>query len=195
MLVVLIGKSASGKDTILRELVKRHSFKEIVTTTTRPMREGEVNGVDYNFISKEDFEKGIRKGNYFEYRSYSTLREGKPNLWYYGTPKMILDETCNYVTVVDVQGAKDYSKYFGKNNCYVVQIIAPEDVRTQRAMQRGSFDKSEWSRRLKADDKAFSEENTRSTSSFEIACKMQNDNNTDTKEIADSISNIIDLLQ
>ena len=49
MLTILIGMSASGKDAILRELVANHGFREIVTTTTRPMRKGEVNGKDYNF--------------------------------------------------------------------------------------------------------------------------------------------------
>ena len=59
MLTILIGMSASGKDAILRELVANHGFREIVTTTTRPMRKGEVNGKDYNFISRKEFEKGI----------------------------------------------------------------------------------------------------------------------------------------
>ena len=58
MLTILIGMSASGKDAILRELVANHGFREIVTTTTRPMRKGEVNGKDYNFISRKEFEKG-----------------------------------------------------------------------------------------------------------------------------------------
>lgn len=57
MLTILIGMSASGKDAILRELVANHGFREIVTTTTRPMRKGEVNGKDYNFISRKEFEK------------------------------------------------------------------------------------------------------------------------------------------
>lgn len=61
MLTILIGMSASGKDAILRELVANHGFREIVTTTTRPMRKGEVNGKDYNFISRKEFEKEIRQ--------------------------------------------------------------------------------------------------------------------------------------
>lgn len=65
MLTILIGMSASGKDAILRELVANHGFREIVTTTTRPMRKGEVNGKDYNFISRKEFEKGITEGRFF----------------------------------------------------------------------------------------------------------------------------------
>lgn len=65
MLTILIGMSASGKDAILRELVANHGFCEIVTTTTRPMRKGEVNGKDYNFISRKEFEKGIAEGRFW----------------------------------------------------------------------------------------------------------------------------------
>lgn len=80
MLTILIGMSASGKDAILRELVANHGFREIVTTTTRPMRKGEVNGKDYNFISRKEFEKGISEGRFFEYRSYNTIWNGKEDV-------------------------------------------------------------------------------------------------------------------
>lgn len=108
MLTILIGMSASGKDAILRELVANHGFREIVTTTTRPMRKGEVNGKDYNFISRKEFEKGISEGRFFECRSYNTIWNGKEDVWYYGTPKMQLNPEQDYVAIVDVQGAKDY---------------------------------------------------------------------------------------
>lgn len=133
MLTILIGMSASGKDAILRELVANHGFREIVTTTTRPMRKGEVNGKDYNFISRKEFEKGISEGRFFEYRSYNTIWNGKEDVWYYGTPKMQLNPEQDYVAIVDVQGAKDYVSYFGKYDCFVVQVNASEEVRTKRA--------------------------------------------------------------
>lgn len=163
MLTILIGMSASGKDAILRELVANHGFREIVTTTTRPMRKGEVNGKDYNFISRKEFEKGISEGRFFEYRSYNTIWNGKEDVWYYGTPKMQLNPEQDYVAIVDVQGAKDYVSYFGKYDCFVVQVNASEEVRTKRAKKRGSFDKDEWERRLAADRLAFSAENTAQT--------------------------------
>lgn len=61
MLTILIGMSASGKDAILRELVANHGFREIVTTTTRPMRKGEVNGKDYNCKEYENLLRNLSK--------------------------------------------------------------------------------------------------------------------------------------
>ena len=151
MLTILIGMSASGKDAILRELVANHGFREIVTTTTRPMRKGEVNGKDYNFISRKEFEKGITEGRFFEYRSCNTIWNGKEDVRYYGTPKMQLNPEQEYVAVVDVQGAKDYVSYFGKYDCFVVRVNASEEVRFKRAKKRGSFDNDDWNCRLAAD--------------------------------------------
>ena len=55
MITVLIGKSASGKNTIQNQLVERYGFGKIVTYTTRPPRNGETEGEDYHFISEEEF--------------------------------------------------------------------------------------------------------------------------------------------
>lgn len=188
MLTILIGMSASGKDAILRELVANHGFREIVTTTTRPMRKGEVNGKDYNFISRKEFEKGITEGRFFEYRSYNTIWNGKEDVWYYGTPKMQLNPEQDYVAIVDVQGAKDYVSYFGKYDCFVVRVNASEEVRTKRAKKRGSFDKDEWERRLAADRLAFSEENTAQTDSFAVNYSVANEGDKTVAEIAEKIA-------
>ena len=53
MLLILAGKSASGKDTLLNELIKNQNFNPLVSTTTRPMREGENEGKEYFFVSKD----------------------------------------------------------------------------------------------------------------------------------------------
>ena len=53
MIIVLVGKTASGKTTVANELCKHHGYKRIVTYTTRPMRKNEVQDVDYHFISDE----------------------------------------------------------------------------------------------------------------------------------------------
>ena len=62
MLLIICGKMCSGKDTIVKRLINK-GFKKVVTYTTRPKKRGEVDGVDYHYISKEDFEK---KSNYFK---------------------------------------------------------------------------------------------------------------------------------
>lgn len=156
MLVILIGKSGCGKDTLMDKLVHEEKFYSIVTTTTRPMREGETDGVNYNFISRDEFEKKIKNDEFLEYRSYNTLVDGKPDTWYYGSPKRELLSGVNYVTILDVQGAKEYQNFYGKKNCFVAMIEVSDSVREERARERGSFDQTEWERRVKDDNDKFS---------------------------------------
>ena len=56
-MIVLVGASASGKTEIAKLIIKNHGFEKMVTTTTRPMRVGEVKDVDYHFLTKEEFLK------------------------------------------------------------------------------------------------------------------------------------------
>lgn len=77
MIFVIVGRSGSGKSSIERAICsKRSDLKRIISDTTRPIRDGEVNGIDYHFIGKETFVKNVVKGCYVEYTSY--------NDWYYG---------------------------------------------------------------------------------------------------------------
>ena len=160
MLLILIGKSGSGKDAVMRELTAKHGFRRIVSTTTRPMRVGEQEGREYHYISKEQFLEGIARGEYLEYRSYDTLYNGIADTWFYGSPKMQLDPAENSIAILDVQGAQDFISYYGKENCCVVEISVPNALREQRARERGSFSESEWQRRAADDDIKFAPERT-----------------------------------
>ncbi|MBP1537256.1 MAG: hypothetical protein ILA17_05255 [Ruminococcus sp.] len=160
MLLILIGKSGSGKDAVMRELTAKHGFRRIVSTTTRPMRVGEQEGREYHYISKEQFLEGIARGEYLEYRSYDTLYNGIADTWFYGSPKMQLDPAENSIAILDVQGAQDFISYYGKENCCVVEISVPNTLREQRARERGSFSESEWQRRAADDDIKFAPERT-----------------------------------
>lgn len=160
MLTIIIGKSASGKDTIQRELIESYNIQNIITTTTRPIREGEQDGKDYCFISTKMFEKAIEDNMFLEYRVYNTSVGNKHDLWYYGTPKQKLAIGKNYCIITDVQGAKANIDYYGKENCFVVFVHTTDKIRTNRAMQRGSFDICEWERRLKDDSIKFSSTHT-----------------------------------
>ena len=160
MFLILCGKSASGKDTIAKRLARR-GFETLVSYTSRPMRDGEEEFVDYVFLTKQDFEQRIKEGRFIEYRSYKTLVNGKEDIWYYGTPKRDIDDMLtaekDFVIILDLDGAKAFMDYYGGENCLCVLIDASSTDRTERAMRRGSFDQTEWERRLAADDEAFSE--------------------------------------
>lgn len=160
MLLILIGKSGSGKDAVMHKLTEEQGFERIVSTTTRPMRVGEQEGVNYNYISKEQFLAGIERGDYLEYRSYDTFFNGVADTWYYGSPKMQLDPSKNSIAILDVQGAQDYIAYYGKEQSRVAEIVVPNALREQRARERGSFSESEWKRRAADDDIKFAPEQT-----------------------------------
>lgn len=153
MLVILCGKSSCGKDT-LEKMLKQSGFEPIVSTTTRPMREGEVEGREYYFVSREQFLAKLDAGQMLEYRSYDTTVGGVPDTWYYGNEYRELDAAKAYVTILDLEGAKAFRKAYG-DQCFVVYIQAGDAQRTEWAKMRGSFDSQEWHRRMLADKEDF----------------------------------------
>ena len=98
-MIVISGASASGKTEVAKLLAKKYGITKVVTTTTRPMREGEVNGRDYFFITKEQFEEMIKNEKFVEYTIY--------NGNFYGSQKdQVAIDKC---IVTDPQGLKAYS--------------------------------------------------------------------------------------
>lgn len=157
MITIIIGPSASGKDTLMKSMLKKdRSLSPVVSYTTRPIRNGETNGVDYHFVSKDAFCKLDAEGKILESRQYDTLVNGVPDVWYYGSPKV--DAAKDYVVVLDPDGARKWLSVYGAHNVSVIALLCPEEVRRHRAMQRGSFDQLEWERRAKDDAVKFAPE-------------------------------------
>lgn len=100
-LFIVSGPSGCGKGTVLAEILKQDNVFYSVSATTRSPRPGEVNGVNYHFLSKDEFEKLIESGGMLEYASYCGN--------YYGTPKKpveaMLAEGKNVILEIEVQGA------------------------------------------------------------------------------------------
>ena len=80
-ILILVGKAASGKDSVVRELVENHNYKKLVTYTTRPMRNGEKQDITYHYISEKEFKNKIQEEFFAEWKSYNT----KFGTWYYGS--------------------------------------------------------------------------------------------------------------
>lgn len=102
-LVVLSGPSGSGKTTLLERLESDPRIDVAVTATTRPMRPGEKDGVDYHFLSREEFERRIRLGEFVEYNE--VFRNGH----LYGSLRRPLEEALArrdryYVMEIDIEG-------------------------------------------------------------------------------------------
>lgn len=100
-LFIVSGPSGCGKGTVLAEILKQDNVYYSVSATTRTPRPGEVNGVNYHFLSKDEFEKLIENGGMLEYANYCGN--------YYGTPKKpvedMLAEGKNVILEIEVQGA------------------------------------------------------------------------------------------
>ncbi len=134
-ILVLSGPSGAGKSTIINAAADAiGEFYFSVSTTTREPREGEVNGVDYFFVSKEEFEEGIARGDFLE---YATVHGN-----YYGTSllpvKKALSEGKLVIFDIDVQGHKLVREAMG--DIVVSAFITPPSLKVlkERLTSRGS---------------------------------------------------------
>ena len=146
MIKILLGKTCSGKDTIMKRLQEKGA-KRIVTYTTRPMRDGEIDGETYHFVTNEKFKEMIKNKELFEYTSYNVSGE---RTWYYGTSKASLDE--NGWIIMNPQGAKKVKAE--RNDVIVIYVRASDEILRERLIARGD-DSCEAERRLAADDIDF----------------------------------------
>ena len=165
-IIILTGKSASGKGLVENKLVK-NGFKRIITYTTRPSRDGERNGIDYNFVTEHHFLQLIRENELVEYRKYNT----EFGIWYYGSSANSIDlNKHDYVITLTLDGAEAFVNYFGAENCIVFYIDAPKSVREKRAESRDpqGFNKDEWDRRAKTDNVDFAFEKVAKICNFRI---------------------------
>lgn len=153
---VIIGKTASGKNTVEKDLLNIFSgrIKCIIPYTTRPMRDGETEGDEYHFVKSFDNVENI-----IERRSYNTVY-GK---FEYAT----VDDGVNlkdssYININTLEGLKRIKQYFGEDNVVPVYIDADTKVRTQRYLKRsGTHDKqtiAEIKRRMRDEDTEYTEE-------------------------------------
>ncbi len=158
----LIGKSASGKDSILTALLHDKSLKlnEIVQYTTRPRRDGEQEGKEYHFISTEEMDAFGKAGRIVECRTYHTVHGD----WHY----MMIDDgqvdlkKKDYAAVGTVESYKKVRDYFGADRVVPFYIYVETGERLQRALDRernhANPKYAEMCRRFLADEKDFDDE-------------------------------------
>ena len=153
----LLGYSSVGKDTILKQVLKdMDDVKPIISTTTRPMRKGETEGVEYYFIDDTEF---FRRGTDFvEQRIYHTkVKENgveKEATWRYGIERAELEKDDYLIVIVDSVGYKELKNYVGNGRIVPIFISAPQEELKARALARGDLE-AEIDRRLKDDYERF----------------------------------------
>ena len=142
-MIVLSGASASGKTEAAKMLMAKYGIKKAITTTTRPMRINEVNGRDYFFVNKEQFEELIKEDKFVEHTIY--------NGNYYGSSK---DQIANdRVVVIDLEGLKSYSR-LNDPRIVTFYLSTSEEIRYKRMLERGDK-KEDALKRLENDRQIF----------------------------------------
>lgn len=143
-LILYTGSSGVGKGTILSELLKRDdNLRLSVSNTTRAPREGEIDGVHYNFVTIEEFEEQIRQDGYLEYAKYCDN--------YYGTPKKqvfdMLNEGYDVFLEIEVQGGVQILEKYP--DILSIFILPPSmEVLEHRLNKRGTEDSETIKKRL-----------------------------------------------
>lgn len=170
-MLVIIGPSACGKTQIVNQLIENYHFKKLVTYTTRPMRIGEINGVDYHFITTSEFEEKIKQNFFLEYVNY--------NHNYYGTSFSDLDE--DKVVIIEAEGLKKYIEK-AKDKIKIVYIRCSKPIRRIRMVNRQDKVAS-IEERLASDDLVFN------TSIEKLADKIIDSSNSNVYDDAKIIYN------
>ena len=177
-LYVLIGKSATGKDSIYKKLLENDelNLKEVVLYTTRPMRKKETDGVEYHFVTEDRLKELRSTGKVIEERCFNTI-DGP---WYYFTVndgKMDLT-TGDYICINTLAGFNQIKKYLGNDKVKPIYIEISDIELIKRAIKReekqSTPNVAEICRRFLADNADFSEENLR-LSEIDIKSRFQND--------------------
>lgn len=133
VIAVISGFSGAGKGTVVEQLVKKHGYTISVSATTRKPREGEVEGKNYFFKTKEQFEEMIQKGELIEYAQYVEH--------YYGTPKeYVMEQIRNGKDVlleIEMQGALKVKEKFPEVSLIFITPPSAKELRS-RLEKRGT---------------------------------------------------------
>lgn len=159
----LMGKSASGKDTIYSRLLQHEelNLKHVVPYTTRPIRSGETDGETYFFCTEEEALRMEQEGKIIELRAYHTVH----GIWKYFTADdgQIRLDLADYLLIGTLETYEKIRAYYGNENVCPVYVWVDDGVRLERALARERSQRepkyAEMCRRFLADEEDFSEDN------------------------------------
>jgi guanylate kinase len=141
--IILVGKAAAGKDH-LRKILEGRGFRYGVSYTTRPPRQGEIDGRDYYFLEENEFKTLIEQGFFYEYVTF--------NGWFYGTSKEQWFQTDDVFIMTPTGINKLHAA--DRKHSFIIYIDVPVDIRRSRLCERNDNDDS-IERRIKADENDF----------------------------------------
>lgn len=145
-LIIISGTTCAGKDTVVKKLLEKNSnITKSTSYTSRPIRPGEENGINYYFITLEEFERKIEDDDFLEYAKVHTT--------YYGTPKKevlnLINSGKDVILVIDVQGAQIIKEKYPET--LLIFILAPSMTEIKkRLISRGAETKEQIIERFKS---------------------------------------------
>ena len=145
-LIIVSGTTSAGKGTVIKELLKTNKNLYLaISYTSRPKRPNEVNGKDYYFVTKEQFEDKIFRNEFLE---YNQVHYG----CYYGTPKKEIEEKLNsgldVILEIEVEGARQVKEMFPET--ILIFIVAPSmEIVKERIKARGAENADQIIKRFK----------------------------------------------
>lgn len=159
-LFIIMGKSATGKDTLYTRIRERHpELEPVIPYTTRPIREGEKEGEEYHFVDADGMREMEENHRIIECRCYHTVRGD----WYYFTADdEQLEGSSDHIMITTLEGFEKLRDYFGKDTVIPIYIEVDDFTRIGRSLGREEKQESpcvaEVCRRFLADEEDFSEE-------------------------------------
>lgn len=158
LLIIICGPSLAGKDMLVNEFILSKLGYKLISTTTREPREGEVHGVDYYFVTHEEFEEAVANQKFFEHVTYGVDKNGE-KATRYGFYRSELDKLKlgPVFAIVTPEGAEKLKQHVGKVKIFYVKT--DPKVRAEKALSRYGDKVEEYRKqidaRIKIDEEIF----------------------------------------
>lgn len=153
-LFVLVGKSACGKSTILHEVLSKLDIPVLISQTTRPPRNGEIDGKEYKFVDMHTFDSDYKNEDVLEYDCYR-IDSIKQTWIYYSKKSDLLLPNTSQITILSPTGlAQLMSNKELKNNIVSIYIDSPDKLRQKRYLTR-AISPDNMNDRFSRDEKNF----------------------------------------
>jgi guanylate kinase len=149
--IIILGRSGSGKDFLMRKLVEK-GLNPCIKYTSRPKRKFELDGVTYNYLERESFESLINENKFYSVQEFVVTPENsEPTIWYYGISNESFNES-NVFIMTPFEFSFVTSEQ--RKGCFVVYLDIPREVRENRLFKREDKNDS-IRRRMDADEMDF----------------------------------------
>lgn len=152
---VLAGMTLSGKTTVIEILSEKYGVNKVVGFTTRPKREGEQDGIEYDFYTSQTVLSLIVSGKTSALRSYMPKIDVGEVFWYYGFLRRKIESQENPLIITDFKGFQDLQKDYGEDKVFSIYLDLSKEEQLKRAKSRDASIMEEQLRRIDADQNDY----------------------------------------